>query len=505
MQFDNIRYGFATNSSSTHSLAIWKDGRDVPAAPEPDTFGWEWFTANTEEAKAKYVRSLFMKAASGKIGEEAAVHLASLLWGQDREKLAREFQDVYVDHDSDPYFPLNWSGEFLDMNFVMEFYKVLQNPKLAILGGNDNEENPGAFDPGYETITQMGGLFGGWGKSVARKDEKYGHWTLFDRSNGRKVRIRLDETMARDAKRSTLPELVDIKITDYCPFGCSFCYQGSTKEGKHANIYEVLNTLNSLAKLQVFEVAFGGGEPTLHPDFVRIMTTARYLKVVPNFTTRNLGWLKDETQRDNIIEAMGAFAYSVDTPADILRLKDAIKDIKELTAYDSRRVTVQYVVGQDVEEKALRDILMTAAEARIPITLLGYKTTGRGAAFGEKPCPRWVDIIAEIRKEKYLQVGIDTVLADRGRERLIERGLDPVCLAPTEGTFSCYIDSVTGRMHRSSYDHSEGTPISAMKTHTYKSLGVYDDDCPAGTPQTYTREEIDADTVFSAWEKVRLQ
>lgn len=501
MIVDNIRYGFATNSSSTHSLAIWKSDAPIPTEPEPETFGWEWFTANTQEGKEKYLRSIFMGDASRIVGREGAVHMASLIWSQDREKLRKEIEDVNVDHDSDPCLPMNWDGMFLNMDFVMEFNRVLRNPKIAILGGNDNEEDPGAFAHGYEPISKMGGLFG-YSANVARKDPAYGHWTMFDRKNGRKIRLRLDETMSADAKRSSLPELVDCKITDYCPFGCAFCYQGSTKEGKHADTFDVLNTLRALANLEVFEVAFGGGEPTLHPEFVRIMESARSYHIVPNFTTRNLGWLKDETVRDKIIDAMGAFAYSVDTPADIIRVSEAIKGIEKLSGYDSRRVTVQYVVGQDVQEDALREILKTAANVRIPITLLGYKTTGRGAAFGEKPCPRWVDIIDEVRRDDYVQVGIDTVLADRGRERLIEKGLNPVCLAPTEGTFSCYIDSVTNRMHRSSYDHSEGVPVKVTRTHTYVTRDWEEEG--AGKMKTYSHEEIDENSVKEAWMKVRL-
>ncbi len=499
MIVDNIRYGFATNSSSTHSLAIWKGLGPIPTEPEPDTFGWDWFTANTADSKGAYLRSLFMADASRVVGGESAAHMASLLWGVDRERLAVEFREVSVDHDSDPYLPRTWDGKFPHMDFTMEFNRMLQNPRIAILGGNDNEDDPGAFSSGYATLDRMGGLFGGYDHGVARRDPTYGHWTIFNRVNGKKIRIRLDETLSSNAERSTIPELVDLSLTDACSFGCPMCYRGSTPEGKHADTFVVQETLRALGELQVFEVAFGGGEPTLHSDFVKILETARYNNVVPNFTTRNLAWLRDEKVRDKIIAAMGAFAYSVDTPDDIRRVDEATKGIKPLRDYDSRKVTVQYVVGQDVEENALRDILMAAAEVRIPITLLGYKTTGRGAAFGEKPCPRWVDIIDEVRKSKYVQVGIDTVLADRGRERLIEKGLDPVCLAPTEGTFSCYIDAVTKKMHRSSYDHSEGVDISASKTDRFTV-----EDGEGQKERSYTYDTIDFDTVMAAWEKVRL-
>ena len=228
MIVDNLRYGFATNSSSTHSLAIWKGEGPIPTEPEPDTFGWEWFTANTADSKGAYLRSLFMEDAARVVGGESAVHMASILWGADRERLAVEFHGVNVDHDSNPYLPRTWDGKFPNMDFTMEFHRMLQNPRIAILGGNDNEEDPGAFHPGYSTLDRMGGLFGGYGRGVARRDPTYGHWTIFSRENGKKVRIRLDETLSSNAERSTVPELVDMKITDYCPFSCEFCAVAGT-------------------------------------------------------------------------------------------------------------------------------------------------------------------------------------------------------------------------------------------------------------------------------------
>jgi len=102
MIVDNIRYGFATNSSSTHSLAIWKSDAPIPTEPEPETFGWEWFTANTQEGKEKYLRSIFMGDASRIVGREGAVHMASLIWSQDQGE--------------------NWFPDGVDLGCLHEFY-----------------------------------------------------------------------------------------------------------------------------------------------------------------------------------------------------------------------------------------------------------------------------------------------------------------------------------------------------------------------------------------------
>jgi len=82
---------------------------------------------------------------------------------------------------------------------------------------------------------------------------------------------------------------VDIKITDYCPFGCPFCYQGSTVKGIHADFEELKKAIDFFVdKVGVFEVILGGGEPTLYPhieDLLLYLLTEK--KVNVGITTRN--------------------------------------------------------------------------------------------------------------------------------------------------------------------------------------------------------------------------
>ena len=58
--------------------------------------------------------------------------------------------------------------------------------------------------------------------------------SLFDRSNGTKVRFAIGPYTK--AKR---PELVDIKITDFCPAMCPACYMGSTPSGEHSSMENI--------------------------------------------------------------------------------------------------------------------------------------------------------------------------------------------------------------------------------------------------------------------------
>lgn len=52
---------------------------------------------------------------------------------------------------------------------------------------------------------------------------------FFDRRNGTKLRFAIGKY-----EKASKPELVDIKISDYCSYGCSWCYQGSTTLGQHS-------------------------------------------------------------------------------------------------------------------------------------------------------------------------------------------------------------------------------------------------------------------------------
>lgn len=62
---------------------------------------------------------------------------------------------------------------------------------------------------------------------VVRYDQQYDFFTEFDTVTGNKRRYRFGDN-AEVPTKATAPELLDIKITDYCPFGCAFCAPADT-------------------------------------------------------------------------------------------------------------------------------------------------------------------------------------------------------------------------------------------------------------------------------------
>ena len=75
-----------------------------------------------------------------------------------------------------------------------------------------------------------------------------------------------------------MPLRLDIKLTYQCNNHCRFCVQGS-KRSEYSGFmpYDKVYALLKSKKRSYSEVVFTGGEPTLHPDFIRLIEAAKRL------------------------------------------------------------------------------------------------------------------------------------------------------------------------------------------------------------------------------------
>lgn len=438
----NVRLGFANNSSSSHSIVFLKN---PSAASDNDSsgyeFGWDFFTAISRRSKENYLIATVGSHLKDMVGEGTARIILGHLLNRNVNDMEL---DGYVDHQSCLVIPQDFYGNSIDIEYFKELSEVLLRDDVAVLGGNDNEEksHPLIADSSGPALKGVpdDNYSSGW---VARKDDNV--WVFFHRPTGNKIRFSFDNNAKY--KRSSLPELVDIKITDFCPYGCVFCYQGSTTEGKHADRYAVSSYASVLSKNKVFEVALGGGEPTLHPDFVEILRDFQSKGIVPNFTTRNLAWLRGD-HREEILRLCGSFAVSTENAKDISKLADSLRYHR----VDFKKATLQFIAGATDKWK-FRQLVETAIKEGLTYTILGYKTTGRGDSF--KPASTaddcWNVLMELLEKYPYMRVGIDTVFAEQIEHRLKEQKVHPAFYHTKDGVFSCYIDAVKKMIAPSSY------------------------------------------------------
>lgn len=248
---------------------------------------------------------------------------------------------------------------------------------------------------------------------------------------------------------SSIPELVDIKLTDYCPYNCAFCYQDSTVRGKHAEHEEISYLIRELRNMEVIEVALGGGDPTLHPDFADILLEFHNYNIIANFTTKNLAWLRNPKEWVPIIKHSGGFAFSANKREEIEELSALIKLIPIRDIRRQYQITIQHVVGVDY---SIKSILETAQNCNFTVTLLGYKTTGRGSDFKPKlkPDEAFEEVKKYLTKNRWLRLGIDTVLVQQWKKQLSKYVPDSLYTLE-EGKFSMYIDAVAGTAGPSSF------------------------------------------------------
>lgn len=426
MKINNIRYWFACNSSSTHSVVCHPESSKVKDALG-DYFGWDNFVAASGPAKKLYLKTRI----HGRLrGGMTADMVADALFPTTGAVTG-------IDHQSIPLIPRKYGTQEPSYEFFQDMVDYVLRDDVVIYGGNDNDD--GVVSPPFPNvkwydIIPKDSPDDDW---TCRKDGDW--WVIFNVKNGTKVELSFKDN-PEPRIFSDVPELVDIKITDCCPHGCVYCYQGSTANGPHAD--DPYSWLYNLHKIGTFEVAIGGGEPTSHPKFKELIDwNLKDLRI--NFSTRNIDWVCNNA--DLIREKCGGFAISTDSDWSSITQIAEMMEKRDLL----EKMSFQYVM-ETADDYRFMSLLRFCHDKGIRLTLLGYKETGRGAA-AKKKLPHtkiqsgedWITCV----KEANCHVGIDTALAIKVPKNVF----DERHIRRTEGTHSMYIDAVNNLAGISSY------------------------------------------------------
>jgi len=475
MHISSVRLGHANNSSSTHSILLNSKSRARASESGDFQYGWDWFHLTTKDDKEKYLSALIFSTLSREMAGEHAAVVAQSLTGKnpmDRREGEKDDLYAYVDHQSVNAFPLEFGREQYDARFMKEFVDHIANtPEITIKGGNDNSSEDGSDEydekegefrkcaPKREIVNGTPSLLNdlprdcGKIKLFSRKDGDW--WILYNKDSGAKIRVSFAKRPAPYG-RASKPELVDVKITDYCPYGCKFCYQDSTEKGKHAKLDAIQSIAYACHSAKVFEVALGGGETTQHPDFKRVLEAFSCMGVTPNFTTFNMTWTEDDEKRKAVQKYCRSFAVS------------SLHEVKRLAFWNDEcyrgarkgpQGTLQIPLGC-YDEKSIRKALDAAAALHLPVTLLGFKDHGRGESFRAKDYAWIIDVMSDA--DRWGAFGADSVFVEQFKEVLKERGVSEKLMVNREGAYSCYVDAVALKGGASSYT-KDLHPVDASK------------------------------------------
>jgi hypothetical protein len=150
------------------------------------------------------------------------------------------------------------------------------------------------------------------------------------------------------------------------------------------------------------------------------------------------------------MEQVGACAVSVNNAQDIFKFSNLAVD----AGVKPEKIHFQYVMGADADDnftnivKALNALREGEKNPRHhQLTLLGFKTVGRGTKFKQFHYGNWMQTAQGYMKA----VSIDTALAQQSIEALKAMKIPEYMYGVSEGDFSMYIDAVNHVAGPSSY------------------------------------------------------
>lgn len=441
MKILSLRTMHATNSSSTHSIVMEPNKKRLKDKYCGSNFGWDNFRLVSKEAKVKYFCASLYSALIDIISEDY-IPLVVKSFVPDFSLYDSNAQGV--DHQSKINIPVKYTSWYklghLNTDYVNDLYNFLTRNDVIIYGGNDNAENN---NPGSNVVLPID-VYGSL-KGYKHNDV----WTLYNRDTGAKIRFMFDH---QDKEvlfdKAPFPELVDLKITDYCEHNCSYCYQSSSKNGQHAKCQDIQSIIYTLSQLGTFEVAIGGGDPIKHPDILNILKHCRDNDIVPNFSTRSVDWLSNIEYAKQVIGLVGSIAFSVYEKADIIKIINAHYS----NILSENKFVIHHVCGSLSEYNFIKFIDQVKCFG-LKVVFLGFKDNGLGKQYKEKKPDNFDYNIPLILHEKSLRYyGCDTSFVQKYKDTLEELGISPKLYYAEEGKYSMYINAVDQTIAKSSYD-----------------------------------------------------
>jgi len=228
------------------------------------------------------------------------------------------------------------------------------------------------------------------------------------------------------------PFLAQLVVTRRCNLSCGYCNEYDDHSPPVP--YDALDErLRKLRDLRTWVVCLTGGEPTLHPDLVRIVARMRELRfrrrqLITNgylLTPKLIDALNDAGLTDLQISVDGVKRNAVTVKVlEPLRVK-----LLELARRARFQVVVSAVIGSARPEEALEVVRFARAQGLTPRIILLHDASGRLSLSAEE--------LATYREVKLLLGARGREAADY-REDLIERGRAPFrCRA---GSRYLYVD-----------------------------------------------------------------
>lgn len=185
------------------------------------------------------------------------------------------------------------------------------------------------------------------------------------------------------------PLEVHLNLSERCTAGCRHCYVAASPHGPVLDPAQACRILDTLARMRVFHVALGGGEPLEYPALLEVAHHARARGLVPNLTTSGLG-LTDALARE-LLAVFGQINVSLDgVGPEYSRIRgwdgfEQARSALQRLRMHGRNVGINMVLLRS-NFSAIRPVVRLAAQLRLSeVELLRLKPGGRsGPSYAEQ-------------------------------------------------------------------------------------------------------------------------
>ena len=250
---------------------------------------------------------------------------------------------------------------------------------------------------------------------------------------------------------SPSPELIDIAITNKCDFGCKYCYQDSKSGSPHGKKELVETVLKGFDHVP-YQIAIGGGEPTMHPDFVEILYKAKELGTIPNYTTAGHKMTPEIFEATN--KVCGGVAITYHAFKGIDWFKQHYLSLKNNLGC---QINVHLIADNNVASNLNNLINLQKEVGKINLVLLAYyPDVGRANLNSLMTKTIYNKILPGVIQEA-IKSGMQISFSEGLLPYFISRpsiGVDTKLSSGSEGYYSCYVDS-NGYMFGNSFDTTQ--------------------------------------------------
>lgn len=200
------------------------------------------------------------------------------------------------------------------------------------------------------------------------------------------------------------PTVVQLELTLECNMGCKHCFNhGGVPRTEMMTTDEFKDIIYQLKEMEIFSLFFTGGEPTLHPDFLELVTYTDSLDmdlfVLTNGVNVTESLIKKVPRRAYFVFSLDGIDYHSESRKKIT-FEDLCTIFELLRTYDVPFLT-QYVL----QRNNIKDIINTykwCEENRIDFAAIDLYPTGRAMANPDIfPTPEQLPLFRKLALAKF--------------------------------------------------------------------------------------------------------